>query len=49
MPPGVVERTHYSGIPHRDKGTTPLFRPTFALPTPYLRRFILGFRYEIRG
>ena len=24
-------------------------RPTFALPSPYLRRFILGFRYEIRG
>ena len=22
---------------------------TFALPSPYLRRFILGFRYEIRG
>ncbi len=22
---------------------------TFALPTPYLGRFILGFRYEIRG
>ena len=23
-------------------------RPTIALPTPYLGRFILGFRYEIR-
>ena len=22
--------------------------PTFALPTPYLGRFIFGFRYEIR-
>ena len=27
---------------------TPILRPTFALPTPYLRRFILGFRSEIR-
>ena len=32
-----------------NKGESPTLGRTFALPSPYLRRFILGFRYEIRG
>ena len=30
-------------------GRIPILRRTFAVPTQHLGRFILGFRYEIRG
>ena|GEM_PF-1565065 len=43
-----VPRLGRRGFLFREGLRSSYYRPTFALPTPYLGRFIFGFRNEIR-